>query len=94
MSNAQQTPNLSFTPAQMEFLWARFHKSIKGFSDFQNPGSEFVEKEAGYKRAVLKKFRQEMGAENLSALVAQGQGLKAAKEIIRVLTSNLVSFHA
>ena len=90
----QNQSKLDLTPARMQTLWGRFHKVIKGFTDFQNPGADFVDNETGYKRAVLKKFQQELGAEKLSALVAQGQGLKAAKEIIRVLTSNLVSFYA
>jgi 5-methylcytosine-specific restriction enzyme B len=86
--------NLDLTSARMQPLWERFHRVVKGFIDFQNPGADFVANETGYKRAVLKKFRQELGAEKLSAFVAQGHGTKAAKEIIRVLTSNLVSFHA
>jgi len=90
----QNQSKLDLTPARMQTLWERFHMVIKGFTDFQNPGDYFVENETGYKRAVLKKFQQELGAEKLSALVAQGQGIKAAKEIMRVLTSNLVSFHA
>jgi len=92
MSN--DTPQTLLSADGVERLWSRFHQVIRGFTDFQNPGAAFVDNETGYKRAVLKKFQQELGAEKLSALVAQGQGLKAAKEIIRVLTSNLVSFHA
>jgi 5-methylcytosine-specific restriction protein B len=90
----QNQSKLDLTPARMQTLWGRFRKVIQGFTDFQNPGDYFVDNETGYKRAVLKKFQQELGAEKLSALVAQGQGTKAAKEIMRVLTANLVSFHA
>lgn len=90
----QTQSKLDLTPARMQTLWGRFHKVIKGFTDFQNPGEFFVNNETGYKRAILKKFEQELGADKLSALVAQGQGTKAAKEIRRVLTKNLVSFHA
>jgi len=90
----QSQSQLDLTPARMQMLWERFHKRIKEFTDFQNPGANFVNEETAYKRAILKKFQQEVGAEKLSTLVAQGQGTKAAKEIIRVLTSNLVSFHA
>ncbi len=85
---------LVLTPEQMEMLWARFHKAIKGFTDFQNPGDEFMNQETRYKRAILKKFQEELGADKLSALVAEGQGTKVAKEISRLLTSNLVTFHA
>src|SRR4051794_26532223 len=96
MPNMQTTRNLNFAPAQMESLWARFHANIKGFSDFENPGSEFVEKEAAYKRAILKKFQQELGAEKLAGLVAEGRGTKAIDEIGRSLVaapSNFVSFY-
>jgi DNA replication protein DnaC len=79
---------------QMKMLWARFQDRIKGFSDFQNPGSDFVDKETSYKRAILKKFQQELGVEKLTELVDQGQGTSAVKEIARVLTSNLVNYHA
>lgn len=89
----QSQTNLDLTPARMQTLWGRFHKVIKGFSDFQHPG-DLADSETGYKRAILKKFQQELGADKLSALVQEGQGIKAAKEIMRVLTSNLVSFHA
>jgi MoxR-like ATPase len=89
----QNRSPLELSPEQMEMLWARFHKGVKGFTDFTNPGTDFVDNETGYKRALLKKFRQELGTEKLSALVAQGQGAKARKEIVRLLTSNLVSFH-
>ncbi|HOC00915.1 MAG TPA: AAA family ATPase [Verrucomicrobiota bacterium] len=85
---------LELTPARMQTLWDRFQKVITGFTDFQDPGQYFVENETAFKRAILNRFQQEVGAERLSALVAQGQGTKAAKEIARVLTSNLVSFHA
>jgi hypothetical protein len=90
----QNQPKLDLTPAHMQMLWARFNKVIKGFTDFHNPGADFVDKETGYKRTILKKFQQGLGAEKLSALVVQGQGLMTAKEISRVLTSNLVSFHS
>lgn len=69
----QNQSKLDLTPARMQTLWGRFHKVIKGFTDFQNPGADFVDNETGYKRAVLKKFQQELGAEKLSALVAQGR---------------------
>ena len=85
--------NLDLSPARMQTLWGRFHKVIKGFTDFQHPG-DLADSETGYKRAILKKFQQELGADKLSALVEEGQGAKAAKEIVRLLTSNLVSFHA
>ena len=89
----QSQSNVELTPARMQTLWGRFHKVIKGFSDFQHPG-DLADSETGYKRAILKKFQQELGADRLSALVEEGQGTKAAKEIVRALTSNLVSFHA
>lgn len=90
----QSQTKLDLTPARMQTLWDRFHTVIKGFTDFPNPGEDFVKNETAYKRAILKKFQQQLGAEKLSSLVAQGQGLKAAKEIVRVLNSNLVSFHS
>jgi hypothetical protein len=40
-------------------------KVIRGFTDFLNPGDDFVDNETGFKRAVLKKFQQESGAEKL-----------------------------
>jgi hypothetical protein len=30
--------NLDLSPARMQILWGRFHKVIKGFTDFQHPG--------------------------------------------------------
>ncbi len=90
----QEQAKLDLTPTWIPALWERFHKVIKGFTDFQNPGDYFVANETNYKRALLKKFRQEVGAERLAALVAQGKGLNAAKEIVRVLTSNIVNFRA
>ena len=89
-----ENSKLELTSTQVGMLWKRFHSTINGFADFQNPGDYFIQNETVYKRAILRKFQQELGTEGLSALVAQGQGIKAAKEITRVLTSNLVSFHA
>ncbi len=90
----QSQPKLDLTSERMQMLWSRFHKHIKGFKDFQNPGAEFAKGETDYKRAVLKKFQQEIGAEKLKELVAHGQGIQAINGIAKVLTSNLVSFHA
>lgn len=85
---------LILTPAHMQRLWERFQQAIKGFTDFQNPGTDFVAKETAYKRAVLKRFHEELGLERLTELADQGKGILAVKEIGRVLTSNIVSFHA
>lgn len=93
-SSARFESRLELTPARMQTLWTRFHKVVKDFTDFQAPGLFFLENETGYKRAMLKKFNRELGVENLFSLVAQGQGAKAAKEIARVLSSNIVNFRA
>jgi len=69
MTTAQNQLPFDLSTAQMQKLWERFHKVIQGFTDFQNPGSDFVENETGYKRAILNRFREELGAEKLSALV-------------------------
>ncbi len=90
----QNQSALELTAEQMQMLWSRFHKVIKGFTDFQSPGSHFSKEETGYKRAMLEKFQKELGSEKLSALVTQGEGLKGAKEIARLLTSNIVNFRA
>jgi hypothetical protein len=38
----QNQSKMDLTPARMQTLWARFHKAIKGFTDFQNPGDYFL----------------------------------------------------
>src|SRR5262249_40480410 len=93
MAQQEKRAQFDLTSAQMEMLWARFHERVKGFSDFPHPGDELANEEIKYKRAILKRFEEELGAEKLSALVAQGHGIKAVKEIARVLASNIVSFH-
>lgn len=93
---AQAQPKLDLTPAQMQTLWNRFHKVIKGFTSFQNPGEDFVKHETSYKRTILKRFQQQLGSEKLAALVAQGKGSEAVEEIGRCLVaapSNLVAFY-
>lgn len=82
------------TSANLKSLWAVFHSRIHGFKDFQNPGQMFVDEETGYKRAILKRFKDELGPERLRELVDAGQGMTAQKELTKVLTSNIVSFHA
>jgi MoxR-like ATPase len=79
---------------KMRMLWERFHSRVLGFVDFANPGEQFPNEETRYKRAILKKFEQDLGREKLSGFVAAGEGSKAAKEVGRVLTSNLVNFRA
>jgi MoxR-like ATPase len=91
---AIQPPKLDLSSARMEELWSRFNQAFPGFTDFESPGEAFVANETGYKRALLKKFERELGAQKLSALVTEGRGIDAANEIRRVLTSNIVSFHA
>jgi hypothetical protein len=94
-SNVTQT-GVALSSEQLQLLWVRFHRAIKGFTDFQNPGNDFVQNETKYKRAILARFQQELGAAKLSALVRQGQGTKAIEELGRLLVappSNFVSFY-
>ncbi len=88
------SPTLELTPDRMRTLWAHFHRSKTGFVDFRNPGADFVIGETGYKRAALRRFREDLGRERLSTLIAQRQGTKAVKEIGRILTTHLVDFRA
>jgi 5-methylcytosine-specific restriction protein B len=90
----QDKEPLELTSDKMQMLWDRFHMTVKGFTDFRNPGKEFEATETGYKRTISNKFREELGVEKLSELISQNKGMEAAKEIGRLLTSNLVSFHA
>jgi MoxR-like ATPase len=78
----------------MQKLWDRFHQRIPGFTDFRNPGSTFIREETAYKRRLLAKFQESLGREKLAALVDTGEGRRAKQEIMRCLTSNIVSFHA
>lgn len=82
------------TPGQIEKLEARIRERFPDFSDFQSPGADFVARETGYKRTLLKRFREELGAEKLARGISEGQGLTAVKDIARVLSSNIVSFHS
>jgi hypothetical protein len=54
---------------QMAVLWKRFHSAIAGFANFQDPGTDFVQKETGYKRSLLTKFKNELGREKLLTLL-------------------------
>jgi MoxR-like ATPase len=84
----------ALTTSAMETLWARFHKVIHGFENFQKPGTEFVEQETAYKRKALNRFQKEIGREKLTTLVASGKGQEAVKDVSRALNTNLVSYHA
>lgn len=79
---------------EMERLWERFHKRIKGFTDFENPGEAFVEHETGYKHALLQKFTRGVGREKLQEMIGRGAGIEASKVIQRALNSNIASFRA
>jgi 5-methylcytosine-specific restriction enzyme B len=81
-------------PEKMQMLWARFHKGIKGFIDFKNPGAEFKQYETDYKRKILNRFNDQLGERRLRELLSHGQEEKAANEVTKILTSNLISFHA
>ena len=83
-------------PAILATLWARFRKEFPDFTDFTAPGQSFVEREAVYKRNIVKLYQEEVGNVHLREWVESGQGTKAINEVrkrIQTADSPFVSFY-
>ena len=83
-------------PAMLATLWARFRKEFPDFTDFTAPGQSFVEREAVYKRNIVKLYQEEVGNVHLREWVESGQGTKAINEVrkrIQTADSPFVSFY-
>ena len=87
-----ETTPFVITPEQLEFLWKRFHRRIPGFINFQTPGEAFTKQELHEKQKTLKRYREEIGNEQVQQWVQQHEGQKALHKLSNVLTSNLVHF--
>jgi len=79
-------------PDQLELLWERFHHRIPGFEDFESPGDAFLKEELNYKHKVLGQYQGKLGNHGVLALINEGKGLQALKEIEKRLTSNFVNY--
>jgi 5-methylcytosine-specific restriction protein B len=86
--------DFAITPEQMENLWTRFHRRIKGFTDFESPGDELRKEELDYKRNALKRYQEEVGNTELRKWVETGEGNKALIEISKRIQMNLVAFQS
>lgn len=83
---------VEITPEQFELLWERFNRRIPGFNDFKSPGDTFLKEEHSYKHKVLGQYQSKLGNHGVLALINEGKGSQALKEIEKRLTSNFVNY--
>ena len=85
-------PAIEISEEQMAMLWKRFHRRIKNFTDFTNPGEQFVEEELKYKRRILERYQEELGNDRVREMIDRGEAAEVVKKLERIATTNLVHF--
>lgn len=84
----------ALSQTQLDGLMDRFLQHNPDFEDFTHPGDTFHKEELDYKHKALKRFREEMGLDTLKRWVAEGDGLKAVKELDKRISTNIIQYNS
>lgn len=84
----------TISETQMDALMERFRCKFPDFVDFSRSGDALKRDELDYKHKALNRFQTEIGMETLKQWLAEGQGHKAAIELSKRISTNMIQFNS